>query len=189
MKKTLMVTIVSVALALTGCSSSSDSNGVTPQKPSIPDMDDSPQWGLDLGDTPDWGLADPDFGIPDVENTPDRLPPVWGGPEMPPIDNGPEASYTIDGNTITGADGKTYLISSVDWHGQGMTVLDKEGNEYNVSVVRQGDYEGDFGVVVDGESIIIGGDTVQGGLRPLMETSKPAINRDSIRDSIRSRLN
>ncbi|CAH0525685.1 hypothetical protein [Vibrio hippocampi] len=189
MKTPIFAILVSASLILTGCSSSNDSTGSNPSTPVLPDLDDSPQWGLDFGDTPDWGIVDPDFGIPDTENTPDRLPPVWGGPEMPPIDNGPEAAYTISGNTITDAHGNTYLISDVDWHGQTMVVLDKEGNEYHVSIIRQGEFEGDFGIIINGESIIIGGDALQGGLRPMMEGSQPSIDRNSIRDSIRARLN
>jgi uncharacterized protein YceK len=194
MKKSLLALIVTASLALAGCSSSGDSTtGDTgnPVKPTLPDMDDSPQWGVDLdfGDTPDWGLVDPDFGIPDMESTPDRLPPVWGGPELPPIDNGPEAAYTISGNTITDANGKTYLIGDIDWRDQSMTVYDKEGNEFLVQIIRQGDFEGDFGIVIDGESIIIGGDNVLGGLRPLMENTPASIDRESIRKTIRARLN
>ncbi|MUH95421.1 hypothetical protein A6D98_07960 [Aliivibrio fischeri] len=208
MNKSLLAVVVSGALLLSGCSSSSDSSGsgqTNPQTPVIPDIDNSPEWGLDVGDTPDWGLADPDFGlptpsVPDIDNTPDwgidtgtstpdRLPPVWGGPEMPPIDNGPEASYTISGNTITDANGNVFTITSVNWHGQSMMIQDKDGNEHYVSIIRQGKYEGDFGIVIDGESIIIGRDTVQGGLRPLMENTDRNIDRNSIRDSIRSRLN
>ncbi|GLO62544.1 lipoprotein [Vibrio sp. MACH09] len=185
MKKSILVTIVTGSLLLAGCSSSGGSSsggGVADRPepvdpnfgltvPSVPDIDNSPDWGLDTG------------------NTPDRLPPVWGGPAMPPIDNGPEAGYTISGNTITDANGNSFLISDVDWRDQSMTVLDKEGNEYHVSIIRQGEFEGNFGVIINGESIIIGNDTVQGGLRPLMENSENSIDRNSIRDAIRSRLN
>lgn len=192
MNKSLLALIMTASLALAGCSSTGDSstgdNG-NPMKPTLPDMDDSPEWGLDIGDAPDWGIVDPEFGIPDMENTPDRLPPVWGGPELPPIDNGPEAAYTISGNTITDANGKTYLIGDVDWHDQSMTVYDKEGNQFYVQIIRQGGYEGDFGIFVNGESIIISGDAVQGGLRPLMESAPASIDRDAIRNSIRARLN
>ncbi|MGN2671077.1 hypothetical protein [Aliivibrio fischeri] len=207
MNKSLLAVVVSGALLLSGCSSSSDSSGsgqTNPGNPVIPDIDNSPEWGLDVGDTPDWGLADPEFGLPvpsipdidntpdwglDTGNTPDRLPPVWGGPEMPPIDNGPEASYTISGSTITDTNGNIFVIKNVDWHGQSMIVQDQDGNDHYVSIIRQGDYEGNFGIVIDGESIIIGGDTVQGGLRPFMENSSPEIDRNTIRDSIRARLN
>jgi hypothetical protein len=151
-------------------------------------MDDSPEWGLDTGNVPD--RLPPTWAGPDNSgNTPDRLPPVWGGPEMPPIDNGPEAGYTISGSTITDANGNVFTIKDVNWHGQSMIIEDQDGNEHYVSIIRQGEYEGDFGVVIDGESIIIGGDTIQGGLRPFMETETPSIDRDALRDSIRARLN
>lgn len=208
MNKSLLAVVVSGALLLSGCSSSSDSSGsgqTNPGNPVIPDIDNSPEWGLDVGDTPDWGLADPEFGlpvpsIPDIDNTPDwgidtgtstpdRLPPVWGGPEMPPIDNGPEAGYTISGSTITDANGNVFTITEVNWHSQAMVVKDQDGNVYEVEIGRQGKYEGDFIVFFDGQSIVIGGDTVQGGLRPLMENTDRNIDRNTIRDSIRSRLN
>ncbi|MUJ22826.1 hypothetical protein [Aliivibrio fischeri] len=208
MNKSLLAVVVSGALLLSGCSSSSDSSGsgqTNPQTPVIPDIDNSPEWGLDVGDAPDWGLADPEFGlpvpsVPDIDNTPDwgidtgtstpdRLPPVWGGPEMPPIDNGPEAGYTISGSTITDANGNVFTITEVNWHSQAMVVKDQDGNVYEVEIGRQGKYEGDFIVFFDGQSIVIGGDTVQGGLRPFMENSSPEIDRNTIRDSIRSRLN
>jgi len=187
MNKSLLATIVSASLLLAGCSSSGDSSNAGPGDPVIPDIDSSPEWGLDVGDTPDWGLTDPGFGLP-TPSIPDRLPPIWGGPEMPEIDNGPEASYTISGDTITDADGNVFKITEVDWHGQEMMVQDQEGNEYLVSVIRQGEFEGDFGIVINGKPIIIGGDTVQGGLRPLMENSGRAIDRNAIRDSIRTHL-
>lgn len=208
MNKSLLAVVVSGALLLSGCSSSSDSSGsgqTNPGNPVIPDIDNSPEWGVDVGDAPDWGIADPEFGlpvpsVPDIDNTPDwgidtgtstpdRLPPVWGGPEMPPIDNGPEASYTISGNTITDANGNIFTITEVSWHGQEMKVQDQDGNIYEVAIMRQGEFEGDFGIYFNGESILIGGDTVQGGLRPLMENSGSGVDRNTIRDSIRSRLN
>ena len=231
MKKTFLALVITSSFVLAGCSSSGNSgindgdNVVgrpTPQLPVIPDIDNSPEWGLDVGDpierpevvdpefempvpsipdidnTPDWGLdagntpdrVPPTWSGPDNSgNTPDRLPPVWGGPEMPPIDNGPEAAYKISGNTITDTHGNTYEIISINWHGQSFIVVDSEGNEHYVSRIRQGEYEGDFGIVVDGDSIIIGGDTVQGGLRPFMETGDHSINRDAIRDAIRTRIN
>lgn len=195
MNKSILALVVSGSLLLAGCSSSdgagsTDGNPVDrpePVLPSIPDMDDSPEWGLeipsipDMDDSPEWGL--------DMGNAPDRLPPVWGGPEIPPIDNGPEAGYTISGNTITDANGNTFEITSVDWRDQAMIIQDEDGNEYRVGIIRQGEYEGDFGVVIDGESIIIGGDTVQGGLRPMMENGGQSIDRNSIRDAVRARLN
>lgn len=187
MNKSLLATIVSASLFLAGCSSSGDSSNGGPGDPVIPDIDNSPEWGLDIGDAPDWGLTDPDFGL-STPSIPDRLPPIWGGPEVPEIDNGPETSYTISGNTITDANGNVFNITDVNWHGQEMTVQDQEGNEYRVSVIRQGELEGDFGVVINGKPIIIGGDTVQGGPRPLMENSGQAIDRSAIRDSIRSHL-
>ncbi|WP_394134184.1 hypothetical protein [Aliivibrio fischeri] len=208
MNKSLLAVVVSGALLLSGCSSSSDSSGsgqTNPGNPVIPDIDNSPEWGLDVGDTPDWGLADPEFGlpvpsIPDIDNTPDwgidtgtstpdRLPPVWGGPEMPPIDNGPEAGYTISGSTITDANGNIFTITEVNWHSQAMVVKDQDGNEYEVEIARQGKYEGDFIVFFNGQSIVISGDSVQGGPRPLMENTGQNIDRNTIRDSIRSRLN
>jgi uncharacterized protein YceK len=207
MNKSILTIMVSASLLLSGCSSSSDSGNsgqTNPGNPVIPDIDNSPEWGLDLGNTPDWGVADPDFGLPtpsipdidntpswglDTGNTPDRLPPVWGGPEMPPIDNGPEAGYTISGSTITDTNGNIFVIKNVNWHGQTMLVQDQDGKEYSVEIVRQGKYEGDFSVFFDGQSIVISGDSVQGGLRPLMENTSPNIDRNSIRDSIRSRLN
>ncbi|CAM3967756.1 hypothetical protein [Vibrio neonatus] len=188
MNKCFLAIIMSSTLALTGCSSSGTSSGADSQTPSIPDMDNSPEWGLDMGSTPDRDPVDPNFGLP-TASVPDRLPPVWGGPGMPEIDNGPEASYTISGNTITDADGNAYSITNVNWHGQTMTVEDKDGNEYYVEVLRQGEFEGDFGIIVDGESIIIGRDTVQGGPRPLMESSDSTIERSAVRDAIRARLN
>jgi len=231
MKKSLLALVVAGSFVLAGCSSSgsagsSDGDYVVdrpqPQVPVIPDVDNSPEWGVDIGDpierpevvdpefdmpvpsipdidsTPEWGLDTgntpdrnpPTWSGPDNSgNTPDRLPPVWGGPEMPPIDNGPEASYTISGNTITDANGNIYNITEVNWHGQAMTVVDQEGNEYDVQVVRQGVYEGDFSIVINGEPIVIGRDTVQGGPRPLMENADSSIDRSAIRDSIRARLN
>ncbi len=207
MNKSLLAVVVSGALLLSGCSSSSDSSGsgqTNPQTPVIPDIDNSPEWGVDVGDAPDWGLTDPDFGLPtpsipdidntpdwglDTGNTPDRLPPVWGGPEMPPIDNGPEASYTISGSTITDTNGNIFVIKDVNWHSQAMVVQDQDGNKYTVDIIRQGKYEGDFAVFFNGQSIVISGDSVHGGLRPFMENSSPEIDRNTIRDSIRSRLN
>ena len=205
MNKSLLAIIVTGSLMLAGCSSSGGSGGTNdgdsvvdrPQPvdpefglpvPSIPDIDNTPEWGLDMGNAPERPIpADPDWGL-DMGNAPDRLPPMWGGPEVPEIDNGPEASYTISGNTITDANGNSFLITDVNWHGQSMMVQDKDGNEYYVNIIRQGEYEGDFGIVVDGEAIIIGGDAVQGGPRPMMESSDRAIDHSSIRDSIRSRL-
>lgn len=104
-----------------------------PGEPAIPDIDNSPEWGLDAGNTPDWGVVDPDFGLP-TASIPDRLPPIWGGPEMPEIDNSPTISHTISGSSIMSAD------------------------------------------------------MVQDGSRPLMENSGQAIDRSAIRDSIRSHL-
>lgn len=189
MNRYFFTLVVSASVALVGCSSSGSSSTSGPGNPTLPIEDDSPQWGLDMGDTPDWGLVDPDFGVPDTGETPDRLPPVWGGPELPPIDNGPEAGYTISGNTVTDANGNVYNITSVDWHEQSMKLVDEEGNEYHVSIIHQGEYEGDFGIVIDGESIIIGGDAVSGGLRPMMEGTTPSLDRNSIRETIRARLN
>lgn len=187
--KRYILTLTILAL-LTGCSSSDNSpSSSNPNKPTIPDIDNSPEWGLDTGDTPDWGLVDPEFGVPDTGESPDRLPPVWGGPELPPIDIGPEPVYSINGNIVTDAQGNSYTITDINWHGQEMVVEDEHGNQYEVSVIRQGKYEGDFGVIIDGEPVIIGRDTVTGGLRPFMETDGPSINRESIRDAIRSRLN
>jgi len=231
MKKSLIALVVAGSFVLAGCSSSgsagsSDGDYVVdrpqPQVPVIPDIDNSPEWGLDTGNNPDRPEpVDPEFGlptpsIPDIDNTPDwgldtgntpdrnpptwsgpdnsgntpdRLPPVWGGPEMPPIDNGPEAGYTISGSTVTDANGNTYTITDVSWHGQSIILEDQDGNEYYVAVIRQGEYEGDFGIVIDGESIIIGRDTVQGGPRPLIENADSSIDRNSVRDAIRARLN
>ncbi|QFI39444.1 hypothetical protein FR932_17165 [Moritella marina ATCC 15381] len=120
MNKSLLATIVSASLFLAGCSSSGDSSNGGPGDPVIPDidgspewgldieavipdLDDSPEWGLDAGNTPDWGVVDPDFGLP-TASIPDRLPPIWGGPEMPEIDNSPTISHTISGSTIMSAD-------------------------------------------------------------------------------------
>lgn len=227
MKKSLLALVVAGSFVLAGCSSSgSDGDYVVdrpqPQVPVIPDLDNSPEWGLDTGNNPDRPEpVDPDFGlptpsIPDIDNTPDwgldigntpdrtppmwsgpdnsgnfpdRLPPVWGGPELPPIGNGPEAGYTISGNTITDTNGNVYEIQSIDWRDQSFVISDGDGNLIHVSMIRQGKYEGDFGIVVDGESIIIGGDSVQGGLRPLMENTDSSIDRSSVRDAIRARLN
>ncbi|MDA0129626.1 hypothetical protein OH458_16275 [Vibrio sp. MarTm2] len=231
MKKSVIALVITGSLALAGCSSSGSagsSNGDNvvdrpqPQVPVIPDIDNSPEWGLDTGNNPDRPEpVDPDFGlptpsIPDIDNTPDwgldtgntpdrnppmwsgpdnsgntpdRLPPVWGGPEMPPIDNGPEASYTISGKTITDQNGNVYEIQSVNWHGQAMVVTDNDGNVYEVQIERQGIYEGDFTVFFNGQAITIGRDTVQGGPRPLMEGSDSSIDRNSIRDAVRARLN
>lgn len=185
---TLTMTIFAAAL-LTGCSSSGSSSTNESQKPTLPDIDDSPSWGLDMGDAPDWGIVDPDFGIPDTGEAPNRLPPVWGGPDLPPIDNGPVAGYTISGESITDSNGNVFTITNINWHGQSMIIEDKDGNEYRVDIIRQGEYEGDFGIVIDGESIIIGRDTVDGGLRPLMESTPSSIDHSAIRDSIRSLLN
>ncbi|MEH0758589.1 hypothetical protein H4F20_02755 [Vibrio sp. 16] len=231
MNKSVIALVITGSLALTGCSSSGSagsSNGDNvvdrpqPQVPVIPDIDNSPEWGIDVGDpierpevvdpefdmpvpsipdidnTPDWGLdtgntpdrVPPTWSGPDNSgNTPDRLPPVWGGPELPPIDNGPEVTYTIKGNVITDVHGNTYEITSVDWFGQEMVVTDKDGNEYQVRIERQGIYEGDFTVFLNGQAISISGDAVQGGPRPLMEGSDSSIDRNSIRDAVRARLN
>lgn len=190
MNKSFLVIIMSSAFALAGCSSSGDSSNANPVNPSIPDIDNSPEWGLDLdmGNTPDWGLTDPDFGLA-PPSIPDRLPPVWGGPEMPEVDNGPEAGYTVSGSTITDASGNIFTITDVNWVNQAMTVEDKDGNEYLVDVIRQGKYDGDFRLFVNGQPIVIGRDTVQGGLRPMMENTERSIDRNTIRNSIRTRLN
>lgn len=181
MKKSVIALVITGSLALAGCSSSGSagsSNGDNvvdrpqPQVPVIPDIDNSPEWGVE------------------PDHTPDRLPPIWSGPtELPPIDNGPEAAYTIKGNVITDVHGNTYEITSVDWHGQAMVVTDKDGNVYEVQIERQGIYEGDFTVFFNGQAISIGGDTVQGGPRPLMESADSSIDRNSIRDAVRARLN
>lgn len=153
MNKSLLATIVSASLLLAGCSSSGDSSSGGPGDPVIPDIDNSPEWGIDVGhgdpvipdidnspewgldidNSPDWGLVDPDFGRP-TASIPDRLPPIWGGPEMPEIDNSPAVSHTTSGNSIISAD------------------------------------------------------SVQDGPRPLMENNGQAINRNAIRDSIRTHL-
>lgn len=191
MKKSLITLVVAGSFVLAGCSSSGSSDvndrdidpewGVVPP-PVQPPMDDSPEWGLDIGNAPDWG-------VPDTGYTPDRLPPVWGGPEMPPIDNGPEAGYTISGTTITDMNGNVYEIQSVEWMDQTFIVSDSAGNLIHVSISRHGDNEGDFTMTIDGETINIGGDTVQGGPRPFMENSNSSIDHKSIRDTVRARLN
>lgn len=213
MKRSLLAAVIAGSFILAGCSSSGGASGNNdnavdrpqPQVPVIPDIDNSPEWGLDTGDAPerpqpsdpDWGLdmgSAPDrnpplWGGPDYSgNTPDRIPPVWGGPEMPPIDNGPEAAYIINGNLITDAQGNIYQITNVNWHSQAMEVQDKDGNVYQVRIERQGIYEGDFTVFFNGQAISIGSDAVQGGLRPLMEAPESSIDRETIRSTIRSRL-
>lgn len=215
MKKTLLTLVIAGSFVLAGCSSSGSagsSNGDNvvdrpqPQVPVIPDIDNSPEWGLDTGITPDrpepndpdWGLDmgnapdrnPPTWSGPDNSgNTPDRLPPVWGGPEMPPISGGPEATYTVVGNTIVDANGNIYQISDIDWKSQSFFLTDKDGNTYEVRTLKQGEYEGDFGVMINGEAIFFSRDSLKGGIQPSMEGHNTAVDRQSIRDTIRARLN
>ncbi|NOH79060.1 hypothetical protein F0231_04805 [Vibrio sp. RE86] len=96
MKKSLIALIVAGSFALAGCSSSGGTDvndrdidpewGVVPppvqppvdNTPDRPQPEVDPDFGVDT--TPDWGLepVDPDFGIT-PDDTPDRLPPTWGG--------------------------------------------------------------------------------------------------------------
>lgn len=195
MKKSLITLIVAGSFALAGCSSGGPGHndadpdwGVTPpavqppvddNSPERPQADGTPDWGIDTA--PDWGL--------DIGNTPDRVPPVWGGPGLPSIDNGPETAYTVSGNKITDNHGNVFEITDIDWFDQTMNVKDADGNNYYVSIHRQGNYEGDFAVTINGETIHIGRDAVRGGLQPLVETPSSTIDRDTVRDAIRSRLN
>ncbi|ODS10486.1 hypothetical protein [Vibrio scophthalmi] len=116
MKKTLIAATLLSSLVMAGCSSSGSTNGsgtdteLTPDRlppvwnePVVPDHPDTPIEGVDpdfgipmepvqppMADEPDpdFGLIDPDFGLPvapvqppvnDDNMTPDRLPPTWGG--------------------------------------------------------------------------------------------------------------
>ncbi|MDA0149118.1 hypothetical protein [Vibrio sp. LaRot3] len=87
MKKTLIAATLLGSLVMTGCSSSDKANNVntdaTPDR--LPPVWSGPV--IPEADLPIEG-EDPNFGIPaapvqppiiDEENTPDRLPPTWGG--------------------------------------------------------------------------------------------------------------
>lgn len=231
MNKSVIALVITGSLALTGCSSSGSagsSNGDNvvdrpqPQVPVIPDIDNSPEWGLDTGNTPDRPEpVDPDFGlptpsIPDIDNTPDwgldtgntpdrvpptwsgpdnsgntpdRLPPVWGGPELPSIDTGPLTSYVINGDKITDVDGNEFTIIKHIGADNEFTVEDNNGNTFIVRLITTGEHAGNYYVFHNGGGFYIGGDTVNGGISPSIEGPSHNIDRNSVRDAIRARLN
>jgi len=83
MKKSLIALVVAGSLVLAGCSSSGGVAGDS-QSPTIPDIDNSPEWGLDTGNLPSRPEpVDPGFGVavpsqPPVDNAPDRPTPDMG---------------------------------------------------------------------------------------------------------------
>ncbi|MCG6305561.1 hypothetical protein [Vibrio vulnificus] len=205
MKKSLITLVITSSLVLAGCSSSANNAGgsgadATPDR--LPPVWHSPEDAINTPDRqpPLWGGPTNDGNTPDRQpplwsgptddgNVPDRLPPTWNDPEQPPMWNSPLYSYVIDGDKIIDANGNEYTISREYWNSHEFTVQDKDGNVYWVRRVTEGEHSGGFAVFHKGDVIYVGGDTVKGGISPAMEASKPKLDRQAVRDTIRARIN
>lgn len=206
MTKTLLTTAALSALFLAGCSSSdnqgtsgSDTEATPDRLPPTwhepEDSDQSPDRLPPVWSGPEDTVLVPDRLPPtwqspiDDGNTPDRLPPTWHAPEDQPIWGGPEGSYVINGDTITDAEGSTFTITHQNWRSNEFIVQDNQGNEYEIRRITEGEHAGGYWVFANGGGFYIGGDTVQGGISSYMEKPTNNIDRETIRNSIRARLN
>ncbi|WP_070962528.1 hypothetical protein [Vibrio sonorensis] len=190
MNKTLLALVVTGSIALAGCSSSDGAHSNTESSPDrLPPIWSGPN-EADIEEAPSrlppvWGGP----SIPETEETPDRLPPTWTGPEQPPMWNDPEYSYLVSGNTITDAEGNEYTISNISWKSHEFSVLDADGNSFDIRMIREGEHAGSYYVFDGRDGIYIGGDVIKGGISPMMETPSHQVDRQTVRDAIRNRLN